>query len=76
MWEGQGRGGAPAAGRGDSNMHACVVMQWLYPGRQVSPGGPVEFESGLSPPPIEAARTASHAPRSRFGGRSVPVGKM
>lgn len=63
-------------GRGDSNMHACVVMQWLYPGRQVSPGGPVEFESGLSPPLIEAARTASHAPRSRFWGRSAPVGKM
>lgn len=67
--EGDGRGeGPPAAGPGES--HAC--MRGDASGcRQVSPGEPVDFESGLPPPPLETTRTASHAQRSRFGARAA-----
>jgi hypothetical protein len=34
--------------------------------RQVSPGEPVRFESGLSPPPIEVTRAAARALRAVF----------
>lgn len=62
------RGGpAPSAARRD-DMHACEVMQLLGRYPQASPGEPVEFESGLSPPPIEVTRAAPRALRAVLGG--------